>query len=309
MNQRMKALAVALAVLAIPATAAGQSFEGVLKERIIELDDQVLFEMMSQNAYDEPEFDSEAAWFRFTAEKLLAMPLHELASVQDARVEEVTLYIKGQRIRYGGTSSDGYMIMDLESMTTMLVMPEERRYIEYNLEDAEAAAEAAAEKAEDMMRQMGIDPEELAAAAEYEDEEYDEGMDDGVDFPSRVTSLGRTEEVNGFRAEAFAGEAGQEIGLAWCAEDVTGMRKAMERLGAQLDMDEEEEYDEGPTLEDAFCATGLPVRSQIVRLDGTMGGLWYNVQEILSLERTSVPDDRFEVPAGYEKVSLEDMWR
>jgi hypothetical protein len=47
----------------------------------------------------------------------------------------------------------------------------------------------------------------------------------------------------------------------------------------------------------------------VLRLDEMAGGLRYSVNEILSVERTAVSADMFEIPADYTKRSLADLWR
>ena len=100
---------------------------------------------------------------------------------------------------------------------------------------------------------------------------------------------------------------GTEIGIGWCAEDVTGMRRAMERLAAQMDIEETDTG--GPSVEDILCESELPARTQVLRLDDMGGGLGYTVHEILSVKRTAVPAEMFEIPADYTKRSLADLWR
>ena len=38
-----------------------------------------------------------------------------------------------------------------------------------------------------------------------------------------------------------------------------------------------------------------------------MGGM-YSLEELVSIEETSVPDAAFEVPAGFTKKSLSELW-
>lgn len=311
MHTRFTTLGLAFSLLAWPLGAAGQSFEGVLKERVMEFDEYALFELTQAGADDEPDFDTEAAWFRYTAKRLFEVPLDRLAESGEGDVQEITLYIKGSKIRYGSTEGEGgsYMMMDLETMTSWIVMPGERSYVEISAEESEAAAQDAARRAEEMMAEMGIDPEALAEqAAQYEGEYGEDEMESGVSFKPKVESLGQAEEVNGMRAAPQMAEAGTEIGIGWCAEDVTGMRRAMERLAAQMDMEEEADLG-GPSVQDLLCESELPVRTQVLRLDEMGGGLRYSVNEILSVERTAVSADMFEIPADYTKRSLADLWR
>ena len=291
--------AAGLFVLPLPVLA--QTFEGVIKQRSLDLQDESLYDLVYAGADDEPEFDGQADWFRYVAAKLFDVPIDELPG-EDAA--EITVHIRGHMLRYDQGFGPGYVITDLSTGTTRLVDPSSRSYVEITAEDTKAAAgaaEAAARQAEEMMGSMGLDPANPDAADE-----------EGVHFAPKTQALGLTETVNGFSATAYAAEAGSEIGRGWCTESQQGVREALEHLGDQVSSfggEEDAPSDsDGPVVEDLICKTGLPVRTQILRF-GEWGGLAYSVTEILSVERTPQSDDVFAVPAGFTKKSMRDMWR
>ena len=84
----------------------------------------------------------------------------------------------------------------------------------------------------------------------------------------------------------------------------------MEKISDRIRIfgEEDELPAEGPIVEDLLCESGLPILAQVVRL-GDWGGISYSLHEILSIEETSLPDDLFEVPAGFAKKSMMEMWR
>ncbi len=295
----------AAALLAVPMPALGQALEGVIRQRTLDLEEDALYGLIYAESENEPDFETEADWLRFVAGKLLPIPIDDLTGGQES---DLTVHIRGTMLRYEDASTGGYVITDLSTMTTRMVDPSTRSYVEVSAEDAQAAADEAARQAEEMMARMGVDPEEVPTG-DMDDEYGDE--EGGVRFTPRVRAVGRTEQVNGHTAEVFEAEAGSEIGMGWCAEDPTGMRAAMEHVADQVvdfAQDEDALEDEGPLLEDLLCQEGIPVRTKILRM-GSWGGFAYSVTEILSMERTSVSPDIFEIPAGYTKKAIEDLWR
>jgi hypothetical protein len=296
---------LSLSILLVPLSLGAQSFEGVMTQRSIELDDQAVFELMERvmPMEEEPDLDSEEAWFRYTAEKLFEASFEEAADLGEGT--ESTTWFKGSMMRSDSPEMGGaYLLMDLETLTMRWVIPARRVYAEMTAEDIEASRAEAERQAEEMMARMGIDPEE------YEDEEY--GMDEGmVSFSPSVKSLGETREINGMRADAFEAVAGTEIGIGWCSDTMAGFSEAMKAISERMDMlsgDDEDEGGDGSGAVDLLCEDRLPVRTQVLRMDDFGGGFWYSLEEIVSIEETSVPDDRFEVPDGYTKVSMHQLW-
>jgi hypothetical protein len=306
-NMRLlRSLTVALAiVLVLPGLAFPQDFEGVIRDRTVELDDEVLYDLLWADAEEEPEFESEVEWLRYTAELLFQIPMERILANANGDEAETTMWVKGNKVRLADSragSGGSYALFDIETMTATMVMPGTRSYIQYTPEEVETATR-------EMMASMGIDPDEVAAMEDYEFE-YGDDMEGGINLDPTVRPLNRTDEVNGLQASAFQAEAGQEIGLGWCTEDFTGMRAAMARMAAQMDeLDADEVSDGGPSVEDLLCEDALPVRVQVLIFDAMVGGLRYSVNETLSVERTSVDDGLFAIPEGYTQMSLSEMWR
>ena len=312
---RFLALVFGLA-MALPSWTSAQSFEGTVTQRTIEVDEQALFDLFLSEA-DEPDFETEEDWIRYTARRLFESPLGELHKTDGVQVQEFTLWVKGSKARFdqGGMGEDTYTIIDAKSRTTWMVIPSQRSYIEISAEDVESATGDAERMAEEMMKKMGIDPEDLEQYDEEYDEEYDDEdyQEEGVftGFKPEVRPLGSTKDVNGFFVTGQEAVAGFEIAVGWCAEDGQGLVGTMESLAALSGFDEEEEDefgpDEGPSAQDLLCEGKLPVRVQIFSAAGW--GQTYTVDEILAIEKTSVPDDRFLIPAGFAEKKLSDFWR
>lgn len=295
-----------IATLTLPLPASPQSFEGLVKQRTIEVDEQGLYELLYSQAMDEPEFDTELAWLRYAADKLFSIPPEQLqGGVEGVNSYESTLYVKGDKVRYdhGSGGGQGFILMDAGSRTTWIVNPADRSYITVNADEAEAAAEEAAKTAEEMMAKMGLDPEELREQAEAMGEMEEEGGETGT---PTVRPLGKTEEINGFRASGFEAVLGDEIAIGWCAEDASGILKTMEMLAKQAGMEEDEELESGSDMQELVCRGKLPVKVQVFS-PSRMNS--YVMEEIVAVEATSVSDERFSLPDGYTERKLSDMWR
>ena len=305
---------VTVVALAPPCISSAQSFEGTMTQRTIEVGEQALFDLFLAEG-DEPEFEDEGDWIRYTAKRLFDSPLDQLENADGVDIQKVTMWVKGSKIRYGLSQmgEDTYVIVDAASQTTWMVSPSLRSFVKFTTADVESAAEDAAKLAEDMMAKMGIDPDELeqyeeeVGEEEYEEEYEEEGFFTG--FEPGVRALERTEEVNGFTAAAHEAVTGYEIAVGWCADDGLGLLGTMEALAtlAGFDEEDEDEWDTGPSALDLLCEGKVPVRIQLFS-----AGAWgqtYTVEEIVAIEQTPVSDDRFQVPSDYTEKKLSDMWR
>jgi hypothetical protein len=300
---------VTLVALAPPCVLSAQSFEGTITQRTIEVDEQALFDLFLAEG-DDQEFEKEDDWIRHTAQRLFDFPLDQLNNADGVDVQDVTMWIKGSKIRYGMSEmgEDTYMIVDAASKTTWMVTPSQRSYVKFTAEGMESAAEDAAKLAEDMMAKMGIDPEDIEQnEEEYADEEYEEeGVFTG--FEPGVRALERTEDVNGIKATAHEAVAGYEIAVGWCADDGFGLMGTMEALVelAGFNEEDEDEYDTGPSAGELLCEGKIPVRTQL--FSAGSWGQTYTVDEIVAIEQTPVSDDRFEIPSDYTEKKLSDIW-
>ena len=102
---------------------------------------------------------------------------------------------------------------------------------------------------------------------------------------------------------------GDPLGMGWCAEDASGLQSTMEKLMAMVGAldDEEEEDGSDVALEDLLCERRIPIRIQSFFPSRGMAGM-YGIEEILTVEKTPVSDDTVEVPAGFTKKSVAELW-
>ncbi|UCD24212.1 MAG: DUF4412 domain-containing protein [Gemmatimonadota bacterium] len=293
MTTKLVAPGFLILLMSVPSAFLAQDFEGTIKQKSIQVSVWALQDLLwneNDEAEDEPSYDNEADYNAAQARKLFDIPMEQLekmAASGEADITRSTIYVKGSWIRIAGEGDgEAYMVYDLESGTYRLVNPQERTYLEYSRADMEEQQR----KAEEMMAGFGVDMAEIEADMEGE----------SAGGPT-VEALGATAEINGYHTTGYEARTDGRIGRGWCAKDESALMKSFEALAAQAGSEE----DEGSDIEDLLCEGQLPVLVQIFDVYGEM----YDVTEIVAIERTAVSDELFEIPAGYQRVSMQDMWR
>ncbi len=293
MTTKLVSTGFLILLLCVPSFLKAQSFEGTIKQKSIQVSVWALQDLLwSENGEDEdePSYDTEAEYNAAQARKLFELPMDRIetmAASGDADIARSTIYVKGSRIRIAGEGEgEAYMVYDLESGTYRLVNPQERTYLEYS----RAEMEEQQREAEEMMAGLGVD------MAEIEDEFGDE-----LGGEPTVEALGTTAEINGYQTTGYEARSADRIGRGWCAKDESELVKSFEALAAQAISEE----DEGTDIEDLLCEGQLPILVQVFDVYAEM----YDVTEIVAIDRSAVSDELFEIPAGYQRVSMQDMWR
>jgi len=280
-------------LMLFPSVLLAQEFQGTIKQRSIQVSVWALQDLLwneESEEQDEPSYNTEAEYNAAQARKLFDIPMEQLealAASGEADIAQSTIYVKGSRIRIAGEGEgEAYMIYDLESGTYRLVNPQERTYLEYGRADMEEQQR----EAEEMMAGLGVDMADMAAESDMES-----------DNNERFEALGRSAVINGFQTKAYEASANGRIGRGWCAKDESTLVKSFEALAAQAAAEEED----GSDIEDLLCEGQLPVLVQVFDSYAEM----YDVSELVAIERTPVSDELFTIPAGYKRVSMEEMWR
>lgn len=290
------------ALFLAPLSLAAQGFEGVVRQRTLQVDEMGVSEVLWGDGQEDPDFESEEDWVRHIANRLFETPVERwLEGVEGVSYEEMTVYMKGHMAMYEGAGSEGALsiIMDGSSGRVWMVNHEERSYVTFTPEEMQAATN-------EMLARMGIDPEEAAERVDA----LAERMGEAPEVPVTVRALGRSTRLNGFAVSAYEAVGGGDVAVAWCADDDAGIRRTMEEvfkgMAAWQDEDEEEDWmPAGPDLENEVCGEGLAIQTHLYVPDSTEP---YMVDELLSVERESVADERFQVPEGYQRRELSDLW-
>lgn len=216
-----------------------------------------------------------------TAEQVFALPIARILALQpnleDAGAavtmhDEAVLSVKGMKLRMrqsGGADTSWYWIVDLERGTWLAVQPSRRRYAELTTDAAD--------------RQRSTRPS------------------------GRARPLGSTRTIAGMLATGYEVRSELQIARGWIADErqLNALVTALRKLAAMWD--ESSETDEEVDPDDLLSAHGFPLLVQ--KLDVAGGELGtYEIQETVSVERTSMPAALFAVPAGYQKVTIEQLF-
>ncbi len=292
--------AVSLAVWLAPSAILAQDFEGVIQERTISIEDMALDDLVNQlmeEMYADQEMDEEEEWteeaeieeMRKVAAQIFSIPmdrLMDMARSGDAELMDMTLYIKGSKMR-ADVKQEGspfsYMISDVNSGVVLMVSEPGRYYVKWS-----------ADEMKEQMKAMGIDPSETG------EEEAGEGP--------RLREVGETMDINGMRCTAYEVLQDGELTRAWVTTEHKGLQKTISSLSKSLAKIFGEGEDSGSSADELFWEKGMPVRTQQVYGGMMMGFSRYEVQDIISVESKSLSNDIFEVPAAYTEKTLQELW-
>lgn len=140
---------------------------------------------------------------------------------------------------------------------------------------------------------MGFSPEAMDMEGEEGDEEDSFSM----------KSTGQTKTINGFKCELFAGtDSDGDFAHIWVSKEQGSRAKNfIEALSEMEKFDQEES--EGTEKENEFFKelNGFPILTKSVSMDQL------NINEVLEISDESVPDDIFQIPAGYQQMNMQQM--
>lgn len=259
--KRLSTLLVTLAV-ATPALVVAQDFEGVVKQRTLSIESYAL---------EDKGFDVSEAIFDVPLERILALR-DELEADGTMKVEEATVYVKGNMIRSDMETDEGpaYVTMDLGKGVIRMFQPSEKMYIEWTKEDME--------RMKSMMPSMG-----------------------GASEQPEPRETGLTKTINGMTCRAYDVETDDGMTRVWVSKDnaqlVSAFAALMESVSSMAMEDEETDASA------RVAKYGFPV------LTLQLGPDTYEIEETLSVDHQTVSDDLFTPPAGYKKMTLADMMR
>jgi hypothetical protein len=269
-HRRAVTSALTLAALAAAAsTGEGQEFEGAVKTRSITID----VESLRDRTGGDPA-------------RLFEIPIEEILRLPDADVQEFTHYLKGSRFRtqpMGDSENATYVVVDYATGVFRTVQTAERVYMEWGMEDIER-----------MRQQMqGM---------------RQEGMPRPASGPEpTLHPLGQTRVINGVRCTGFELRQEGELTRAWVTTEHGDALRAFLRFSEQVERMNPMEEDAHDDPAELYLRHGLPILTQGVGLlEGDVEGS-YDIEEVLSIERTSLPDSLFEPPAGFRKMTMQEM--
>jgi hypothetical protein len=216
-------------------------------------------------------------------------------------VDESTVYVSGNKLRADAPMAGdkgGYVIVDISKGTTQIVLPEEKRYIEWTQADAVEMGKELVKAQDKLKAQLANLPPEQRQQAEAMLKQIP-GMSGTPEPQPKVQPFGEPRKINGFQTSGYKVRVGDEETHGWVTRDEPDLARlyqaAQQNLQKMLPAGSRD-----PRTE--IGQQGLPVLVQ------TLGPEQLRIEELLAVEKKSVPADLFTVPAGFKKSNaLEEM--
>lgn len=234
----------------------------------------------------------------------LTLILVSFSAVADVRMD----YSDGSFVMFSGDhvvagDKDGHAIFEAGKDTFIIVNHKEKNYMEVSETFAEDVASAMSAKMEEML--ADVPPEQRAMI-----EQSMKGMMPGggaMPEPPKMTvnKTGKQDNVAGFDcSEVEVSYSGRIPDMVSCVatpkelgisnkdfESMAAAMRSMSRMAGREDDDESDMDFEG--------MGGIPIRTRVLP-NGSE-------DELVSLSKDNISEDQFAVPAGYTKVSMDDM--
>lgn len=234
------------------------------------------------------------------AVKIYAIPMDKLLAVPGVKPRETSIQVKGSKVRAntGGHDPDGYVIMDVDQGTSWMVMPAQKKYVEWTKADMKALTDKMAEMQKQMKERMASMPPEQRKQMEAMMKKMP-GVVGGEAPKPQVRALGQTQTINGMQTKGYEVRIGDETAVGWVTQDQKDLQHTFKNLreGEEKMMSR----NRGQDMQSALADSGLPVRVQKVDQGD------YHVEELVDVQRTPMAAELFAVPAGFEKTTPQQM--
>lgn len=192
-----------------------------------------------------------------------------------------TLYVKNGKLKIELQQEDEPMaiIMDFKNRAIYTIYPNKKKYMVMTLDEIEKKAK----QARDMMREMGLDMPKSTS-----------------EVKSKIKKTGKKKNINGFMCEQYIETKGNKTSEYWITRkisfkdvfgDYTDILKSLDAMGG-------EETDTSPEL---YNIDGFPILSITKSENQT------EKEEVLKIEKKKLDDSLFTIPAGYTKITMQDM--
>ncbi len=115
--------------------------------------------------------------------------------------------------------------------------------------------------------------------------------------PAAIRKTGKTKKILGYRCDQYVMRQEEMETEIWGTKDLRGLSSALARaLG-------EERAGQGEAWNDELTRLGIYPILANTRIEGKV----VESQEVVRIEKRSLPDDLFSLPAGYKKQSVGDI--
>jgi hypothetical protein len=214
------------------------------------------------------------------------------------------VYISGSKVRMDAPlekGKEGYAIIDTEKNATWFVVPSEKRYIEWSEADAKAMGEKMAQIEKMMKERMGSLPPEQRAQVETMLKNMKGPEGDAAKV--KVESTGKTRTVNGMEAAGFEVKSGDETLVGWVTQDQPELNKTLHNVQERMEKMTPPSMRGRQSARTSLGEKGFPVMMQ------TIDPQHYRVEEVMAVEKKSVPAEMFAVPKDFAKTTGRDAMK
>jgi len=275
---------VGLGMLGLVSPNVVRAFEGTLKLRSISVERTELGTLVEK---PDPSPD---AIFGLGVDKLLAFKGPPVPEIDNS-----TVYIRADQLRANAPLPDdqtGFVVVDIKSGTTRIVMPQAKRYIEWTAADGGALREQIDKTKKRLEAQLATLPPDQRQQAEAMLKEMTAMSEEGP--PPVLEPLGTTRVINGFHTTGYQMRVGDQVTRGWVTQDLPDLARlyqsAQEKLQNMLPSARRD-----PRT--AIGERGLPVLVQ------TLGPDRYRVEELLGVDNKPVAADLFTIPAEFTRTN------
>jgi hypothetical protein len=217
-----------------------------------------------------------------------------------------TIYISKNKVKILSDKGQGVAIFDLNTNEMIQIDNKNKRYVVSKPEDLQAAAAKMRAKIEAQLSKLP--PEQRAKIEEMRKSQEIKKL--------TFKATGTTETISGYKCQKFEvyrdGKLSEEI---WTSKDVIPNKELDSEKMARYMKEMREtskaafgkesigsNLDEEANIYNQIYKTGVPMKS----VHHSVYGKDYT-DEIVKVTQTDIPDKEFQAPAGYKKVTFEEM--
>lgn len=229
------------------------------------------------------------------------------------------IFISNNKVKFVQDGTDEVTILDLNTGEMTQIDTKNKRFFVAKPEEIFKTTQDAIAKAKAQMEEQlsKLPPEQRAKVEEMM---KSHGIKQpGASEPENLTlkAIGASEDIAGYKSQKFEvygnGKLKEEI---WTSKDVVpgnefdskkmaNYMKEMERMVSKANPAKEEansDLDEQTKIYNQIYETGFPMRSVDYSSNGSA-----SIEEVVSVTKADVPDKEFRPPAGFTKVTLQQM--
>jgi hypothetical protein len=228
-----------------------------------------------------------------------------LAEDREIWEEKSTIYIDGENFAVETESKDMgkvTMVSDIKTKMMYVIMWDQRKVMEFKLEDMAKMESRAMQASESMLENLPPEMREQMKA-----EMQIEKNKSQVKY--KAVSTGNKSKIYGFSCEEYRVSKDDEFITIWASTDHPEIVEKVDRISGQFDelfkTDQEEDIDEWQLVHGK-----IPIQVKTYQTSMSTGEPGISIQSIMGIYNKKPPADKFRVPGeveGFSKGSIMEM--